>query len=112
MVVNGAGRQERTERYAVATNRPIGQNHKRHSVVDGGLGLGTNTVQCADESRTTFATRERNIDCFRTPAAMVQVLERGQLFVRQNRMGNAKPMSMFFSGFEQVSFRPDVALER
>ena len=43
---------------------------------------------------------------------MIQVLERRQFFVAQNRMRNREPMALGFGRIEQVSFRPDVAFQR
>ncbi len=43
---------------------------------------------------------------------MVHVLERGQLLVRQDRVRNAQPVGVLFGRFQQISLRPDVALQR
>ncbi len=48
----------------------------------------------------------------RLPAAMIHVLERGELLVRQNRMRHPQPVGVLLGRFEQVPLRADVALQR
>ena len=43
---------------------------------------------------------------------MIDVFDRSELFVGQNRMRNEQSMAMLLGRFEQVQLGPDVALQR
>ena len=45
------------------------------------------------------------------PASMVHVLEGGELFVGQDRLGEEEAVALLFGGFEKVAFGADVALQ-
>src|SRR6187455_1381493 len=82
VVMHGARRQERAERHAVAANRAIGKNNDRIPSVNRGFRLGTYAVESLDEPGAAFAAIERDVDGFRTPAAVVHVFQCGELLVR------------------------------
>src|SRR5215213_7375803 len=102
MMVHSAGHKQRAKRYAITADCAIGENNDRNASVDCGLRLGTYTIKRRDKPGTSFASSERDVNCFRAPATVIQVLQRGKLLVRQDGVRNAKTVGVLFRRFEQI----------
>ena len=66
VMMHGAGRQQRTERHAIAADIAVGQDHERIAAVDRLLGLGTDAVERRDHPGLAVAARPGDIDGLRS----------------------------------------------
>ncbi len=112
MMMDGTGRQQRADRDAIVRYGPVAQHDKLNAFVDGRFGFRGDSVQRFLQPRFSFAAIERDVDDLAVPAFIVDVFERRDLFVGQDRVIDQQPVAMFGSGGEQVLLGPDVALQR
>ena len=92
MVVHCAHGKKRGNGHAIRTGSPVGQHDKTVTLGNRRRGFGTDSIERLDQSRPTRIHRERDVDGARAPAAMIQTTQRGQLFVRQDRVRHAQAM--------------------
>ncbi len=75
-------------------------------------GLATNAVQCRLEPGHPFGPRIGDVDRPRFPAAVIEMPQRRQLAIGEDRMLDGQAMALLFGRFEKVAFRTDIALQR
>jgi hypothetical protein len=86
VMMHRAAGQKGTERHAVGGDPPIGQDHQAIAFVDGRFCLGTDPLQGGRHACGPLRLGEGDVDGPRLPAAMIQLGQRRQLFIRQNWM--------------------------
>ena len=111
MVHRAAGGQA-ADGYAVCPHIPVRQDQDAVTLVDGRFCLGTDPVQRSCHAPFREIAGEGDVDGPGSPAAMIQVLQRRQLFVVENRVGHSQPMGVSARGFQQVGLRSHVTLQR
>ena len=117
VMMHGSGGQQRAERHAVVLDFTIREDDQREALVNGLLRLGADTVERLLHPELALDPRPSDINRLRTPAAAgfrvgLHMLERGQLFVGENRVRQAQSAGVLFGGFQQVLLGADEALQR
>ena len=82
--MNSTRREQRAERHTVFRDLAIRQYDQTVAFVDRLLRFPTDAVQRGEHTVRTGRTREGNVDRATLPAAMIHMLDRCQLFVRQD----------------------------
>ena len=111
VVMGRAGCKERAHGNAVLAGSTVGQHDEAVAVVHRLLGFLSNALERRLEPIGALASGPSDVDDLAAPPALANRLERGDLFVGQDRVRNAKPMRVLRGRVEQVLLRPDVALD-
>ena len=112
VMVHRAAGEQGADLHAIRADGAVGKNQQRVARGDGGVRLVADSIERGDEAGRSFRARPGDIDHGGGPTAMIELLQGRELLIRENRMGDAKPLSMLRRCFQQVAFRPDRALER
>ena len=112
VVVHAAGGEQRADRHPLGSRGAVGEHEQAVPVVDGLRGLRFQARQRLAQPRLTGASRERDVQSPRPPAALVDTRQRRKLFVRQDGMGHAQPVRVLLGHLQQVRLGSDVALQR
>ena len=96
----------------MGTGQSIRQNNQTESVGNRLTCLTANPVERPFQSRRTLRFGVGDINRFGSPAAIVQMLDRRQFFIRQDWVGDCQPMTLLFVRIQQISFGADVAFQR
>src|SRR5690606_9901593 len=105
-------RQQRADRDPGLADRAIGQDHQLDAFVRGRFRLGRDPVERLSQTGFAERTLKRDVDYAALPTGMIDVLQRRDLFIGDDRVLDQQPVAVGRFGFEQVLLRADVALQR
>ncbi len=111
-MVHGAAGEERADRDALGSDLPIGEDDQTVALVDRLFRLCTDAIQGPRESVPPLGLRPGDVDRACLPAAVIDVLERRELLVAENRMRHAQPVRVLLGRLQQIQLRPDVTVHR
>ena len=84
MVVDRTTRSQGADRHPVLTDITIREDDDAVSLINGLFHLMTDSIQRLRHRAGSGSPLERDVDRFRSPAAMIHVLDPGQFFIGQN----------------------------
>ena len=112
VMMYGTCGEEGADRQTARAGESIRQDDETESAVNRPTSLTTNAVERPHQSGRSLRLRIGHVDRLGLPAAMVEMLDRGQLFIGQDRMRHREPMALRLGRVEQIAFGADVALQR
>src|SRR5690606_36897612 len=104
--------EQRRHRHAIGAERPIGQDDEAATIGDGLRGFAAQPLERAPQTAVAVRFREGDIDDARLPALVIDMAQRRQFFIGQNRVRYAQAVRVLLGLLQQVALRTDITLER
>ena len=112
VVMHGASGGQGADRHALVVGGAVRKHQQRDAIVNRRRGVLADAGHGVQQALPAGVAREGDVDGTRTPTAVVQVLDRREFLVRENRLRQAQAVGVCFGDVEKVALWADVTFER